>query len=175
MLKHTPVADAGAIATATTACGDVNGDGTIDLADPICLLTWMFLGNCDLRCRTGPLPATGQAICFDNTANQDCSESLFPDQDGDIQSGCPMADRFVDNGDGTISDVCTGLMWAKGTMDRDGNGVIGAGDRLSWQNALNYCRDLVLCDKMKRNVRNPSQTHQTHHQRLNTGIGDYQA
>lgn len=62
--------------------GDVNGDGTIDIADPISLLDYIFNGN-------------GQpATC----------RSQAP---GDI----PQRDAFVDNRDGTVTDLRTGLMW----------------------------------------------------------------
>jgi len=41
---------------------------------------------------------------------------------------------FVDNGDGTISDLATGLMWQ---MSNDG-------DTKDWEEALDYCEDLTL-------------------------------
>jgi len=41
--------------------------------------------------------------------------------------------NFVDNGDGTVSDLATGLMWMK---DDSGKG-------LNWKEALDYCEDLV--------------------------------
>jgi len=41
------------------------------------------------------------------------------------------ADRFVDHGDGTVTDTKTGLMWA--TKDN--------GDLISWPNALSYCQN----------------------------------
>ena len=61
----------------------------------------------DSACR---LPATGQ------TAN------WGPGSDGQVQAGAPMA--FAENGDGTISDLNTGLMWEKkddsgGVHDKD--------------------------------------------------------
>ena len=39
------------------------------------------------------------------------------------------ADRFVDNGDGTVTDTKTGLMWA--AMDN--------GSNISWMDAQSYC------------------------------------
>jgi Protein of unknown function (DUF1566) len=42
--------------------------------------------------------------------------------------------HFADNGDGTISDLATGLVWQKAD---NGNG-------LPWQDALAYCEDLSL-------------------------------
>ncbi len=42
--------------------------------------------------------------------------------------------RFVDNGDGTISDLATGLMWTKADSGRG----------LNWQAALAWCEQLTL-------------------------------
>jgi len=48
---------------------------------------------------------------------------------------------FQDNGDGTITDLHTGLVWVK-----DGTGA-GAnnGQPLTWNEAINFCNNLVLC------------------------------
>src|SRR5262249_38123095 len=48
---------------------------------------------------------------------------------------CPSEGRFVDNGDGTVTDHCTGLMWQKEAAD------IRVGQ---WCDALAYCEDLSL-------------------------------
>jgi hypothetical protein len=42
--------------------------------------------------------------------------------------------RFVDNGDGTVTDTKTGLMWAR--TDNMGN--------ISWHNARLYCENIIL-------------------------------
>lgn len=44
-----------------------------------------------------------------------------------------MTNRFVDNGDGTVTDNETGLMWEKGT-----------GPILTWQQAVDRCQALDL-------------------------------
>lgn len=44
-----------------------------------------------------------------------------------------MTDRFLDNGDGTVTDTQTGLMWEK-----------GPGPEMPWQEAIGRCRDLNL-------------------------------
>ena len=46
-----------------------------------------------------------------------------------------MGGRFVDNGDGTVTDNCTGLMWQQETAP------IG---RVTWQAGLQYCARLDL-------------------------------
>jgi hypothetical protein len=168
--------------------GDVNGDSSLDLSDAIYLLAFLFQGGPELEpcpgagggARVTPavavgagggpaanpeLPATGQALCWDEDGNiGNCADSC-PGQDGDpeVQAGCPMEGRFVllpgPNGtedpiedpedpvvDDTVFDRCTGLQWQRGTADigREGDpdnpdGVIDDFDRLTWSEALNYC------------------------------------
>jgi hypothetical protein len=58
-------------------------------------------------------------------------------QDGDLQKGVASSNpRFTDNGDGTVTDNLTGLMWAK-----DANLNNGA---ITWQEALDYANNLTL-------------------------------
>ncbi len=47
---------------------------------------------------------------------------------------------FIDNGNGTITDNTTGLIWQKDTPDADMNGD----GNTSWQEALFYCENLEL-------------------------------
>ena len=81
------------------------------------------------------LPATGQTLCYDTKGNViDCDNPDWPGQDGFYRAGCSMEGRFVDNGDGTVTDRCTGLMWQKVT-------ALG---RYNWKEALQYCDQLQL-------------------------------
>ena len=139
------VADEGESLTASTN-GDLNGDGMVDVADAIRLLDWLFQGGPE-PARINLTPATGQTACYDSLTELDsCDSDTFPGQDGFYQIGC--GDRFVDNGDGTITDNCLGLMWQKDVPDP---GVeYGADDsgRVNWGSALSYCEELSLagCD-----------------------------
>jgi hypothetical protein len=72
----------------------------------------------------------------------DCDNEAYSGQDGAYQAGCPMDGRFVDNGDGTVTDTCTGLMWQQATADINEDGQIGAVDALNWADALQYCENL---------------------------------
>src|SRR4030095_14070418 len=65
-------------------------------------------------------------------------------QDGQYAAGCPSEGRFVDNGDGTVTDHCTGLMWQKDTADTNGDGQTpdDGSDALPWCAALAYCENL---------------------------------
>ncbi|HDL15010.1 MAG TPA: DUF1566 domain-containing protein [Euryarchaeota archaeon] len=65
---------------------------------------------------TVELPQTGQTKCYSDlfVSKIDCAGT---GQDGEIQAGVEWPSlRFTDNGDGTITDNLTGLMWLK-----DGN------------------------------------------------------
>lgn len=63
--------------------------------------------------------------------------------DGAYQRGAPWpVPRFVDNGDGTITDNLTGLMWEK----KPGGGNTGTDTpgAVLWQDAIVYCENLTL-------------------------------
>ncbi|QOX79605.1 DUF1566 domain-containing protein [Trichlorobacter lovleyi] len=67
---------------------------------------------CTSLAAPAPVPATGQTSCY-NTAGSEipCSGT---GQDGDLQVGVVWPDpRFTDNGNGTITDNLTGLVWLK--------------------------------------------------------------
>jgi hypothetical protein len=74
---------------------------------------------------------TGQKQCYDASGNViDCA-TQGQTQDGAVQAGADWPDpRFTDNGDGTVTDNLTGLMWT-----RDAN---LSGTRAYWQNNLDY-------------------------------------
>ena len=134
----------------TSPCGngDVNGDGALDLGDAVYILTYLFAAGeapVSIDCA---LPATGQSICYDETGEAiDCTNGVYPGQDGAYRIGCPTGGRFVDNGDGTVTDRCTGLMWQRITASRSGGGGVSAmeDELFTWGEALRYCEDLILC------------------------------
>jgi len=79
------------------------------------------------------LARTGQAACY-NQAGQvvDCAGT---GQDGEYQKGVPWPDpRFTDNGDGTITDNLSGLIWLQNTQ------CIG---RKKWLDALDAVNALA--------------------------------
>lgn len=57
--------------------------------------------------------------------------------------GEPMPFSYVDNGDYTVSEQTTGLMWMRETGDFDGDGWVTEDDRTNWQSALAFCQDLI--------------------------------
>ena len=60
---------------------------------------------------TAPVAATGQTRCWDELGTLiDCCGT---GQDGEYQLGASVDSRFTDNGDGTVADNLTGLIWMK--------------------------------------------------------------
>jgi|GEM_PF-1062186 len=80
-----------------------------------------------------PLFQTGQTTCYDATgATISCTGTR---QDGDLKTGKGWPNpRFTDNGDQTVTDKLTGLIWSK-----DANSAAGT---KSWQKALDYIKTL---------------------------------
>ena len=77
---------------------------------------------------------TGQTGCFDQAG--DPVSCAGTGQDGDLRSGVPWpGPRFVDNGDGTVTDMLTGLVWLEDASCSalSGTDVDGKGD---WGEAL---------------------------------------
>ncbi len=84
---------------------------------------------------------TGQKTCFDWEGTViDCGGT---GQDGDIQPGVAWPEpRFVDNADGTVTDMLTGLVWLKDAScgDLAGTDVDGKAD---WTTALTAAQALA--------------------------------
>ncbi|MBN1420803.1 MAG: DUF1566 domain-containing protein [Planctomycetes bacterium] len=140
----------GAVRQAGAGKGDINADGVLDLADPVRLLMYLFgsgpapeaCGVC-WPCGPKPLPATGQTTCWDASGEQvPCDDPLWIGEDAYHQIGCPPEGRFVENGNGTVSDNCTGLMWQQQTGVPAWDAEYGPA--VSWAGALRYCDELVL-------------------------------
>ncbi len=53
---------------------------------------------------------------------------------------------YTNNGDKTVSDKATGLIWQQGTADTNGDGSISNSDMVNWQEALAYCEGLTFAD-----------------------------
>ncbi|WP_034640128.1 DUF1566 domain-containing protein [Desulfovibrio inopinatus] len=75
---------------------------------------------------------TGQNECFDNSRPIACPAEGEPfyGQDAQYDGNTP---RYRDNGDGTISDINTGLMW-----------VAARGDKMSWRDAKNNAASVTV-------------------------------
>lgn len=81
------------------------------------------------------LVATGQVTTYDANGNVitefNPGDALYG-QDGNYLRGETMS--YQDNGDGTVTDLNTGLMWQQTPSSSD----------FTWQEAVNYCESLEL-------------------------------
>src|SRR5262249_28330866 len=121
--RSPPAAVAQDAPSCTKKSGDVDGDDQLQLNDAVYILSYLFLGSKPLPlpfcstpecppCPPGLLPASAQEKCYDEDGQEiPCDSAGSPGQDAFFKSGCSNEDRVVDNGDGTASDKCTGLMW----------------------------------------------------------------
>ncbi len=121
---------------AESTCGDVNKSGTVTSGDALAVLRKSVGQSVQLACPPPATPLkTGQTTCYTPTGNPlSCPGST---EDGDFQKGASR--DFTDNGDGTITDNATGLMWEK--LSNDG----GYHDRdtlFSWANAVEKAKFL---------------------------------
>ena len=80
------------------------------------------------------LPRTGQSLCYSYGYVIDCTNT---GQDGELRKGAEWPyPRFTDNGDGSVSDNLTGLIWTKDARTPTVGTCLG-GYR-TWQEALDY-------------------------------------
>ncbi len=82
----------------------------------------------------GHVVDTGQTACYDAVAEIHCPAAGAPFFGQDAQHQGRSA-RYRDNGDGTVSDLVTGLMWQQ-SPDLDGDGDIDAADKRTWAEAM---------------------------------------
>ncbi|QKG79873.1 Lcl C-terminal domain-containing protein [Tenuifilum thalassicum] len=78
---------------------------------------------------------TGQVSCYNTNGEEIPSPNpgdYLYGQDGNYRKGNSFA--FIDNGDGTVTDVNTGLMWQQIPTTKD----------LTWEEANAYCDSLTL-------------------------------
>lgn len=78
------------------------------------------------------------------TAKTGQTVSFRTGDDGDYKKGYPKAgDRFVDNGDGTITDNAAGLMWVKDPSQLGGVwGTPGTPSKMTWNTIIDACLSL---------------------------------
>lgn len=109
----------------------------------VCFAIMAISSNCVLADDYGPAPVakSGQTTCYDQSNNViDCPDT---GHDGDIQAGVAWPEpRFTDNGNGTVTDNLTGLIWLKDASCSDLAGPDPTG-RGSWTTALSASNTLA--------------------------------
>lgn len=81
-----------------------------------------------------PVVGTNQTKFFDNTT-ETTTQSEGDDFYGQNANYPGNVPSYEDNGDGTVTDMVTGLMWQQ-TFDHNGDGSIDADDKLSYADVL---------------------------------------
>ena len=81
-----------------------------------------------------PVVNTAQDTCYNDLDPTSCPNpgEAFYGQDAQFTDNAPS---YTDNGDGTITDNITGLMWQQ-SPDTDGDGDIDADDKLTYDQAV---------------------------------------
>ena len=119
--------------------------GTTEVARrqfPGLLCVLMFL---PLAAQAGPvaLPRTGQNACYSPEGVVISCEGTGQDGEGQDGEAWPSP-RFTDNGDGTVSDTLTGLVWLKDAdCTETVGGVTRGGGLLNWPSALAWSNNLA--------------------------------
>ena len=152
--------------------GDTNADGILDVSDAVYLLRYLFDGGeAPAACADSPelvervealednlsdvvplLERIAIATEANGTTLEQIAAATATGADAlsrEIEVAIPCEeriDRFVEHGDGTVTDTCSGLMWFDVTADLNGDGRIDSTndgrDSLNWQDAIDYCEDL---------------------------------
>jgi hypothetical protein len=96
--------------------------------------------SADVGALSYPLVDTGQVAFYDTESEiaEPAEGEAFYGQDAAYDGYQPS---YTDNGDGTVSDNITGLVWLH-SGDTDGDGDTDAADKLSYSAAGTYCEDL---------------------------------
>lgn len=91
------------------SCSFGRNDGAFRTNKSSELFLWPVRGEGSIDAPS-PVAQTGQSTCWDEAGDfVDCGGT---GQDGDLQLGAEWPDpRFTDNGDGTVTDELTGLVW----------------------------------------------------------------
>ncbi|WP_421900741.1 DUF1566 domain-containing protein [Maridesulfovibrio sp.] len=96
---------------------------------PLLIIAALFLCATSAWAGNYPIVDSGQQACFNNSRQIHCPDKgdEFYGQDAQYKGNQP---RYKDNGDGTISDLVTGLMWVK-----------ERGPAVTWQQAMDGAED----------------------------------
>jgi len=81
-----------------------------------------------------PIVGTNQTKFFDNST-ETTTQSVGDDFYGQNANYLGNVPSYEDNGDGTVTDMVTGLMWEQ-SFDHNGDGTIDADDKLSYSDIL---------------------------------------
>ncbi len=100
----------------------------------IFLMLFSLITSEYLIAQSYPIVDTRQTEFYDNSSNisEPQASDLFYGQDANYSGNLPS---YIENGDGTVTDNVTGLMWSQ-TTDLNGDGTINVYDKLSQAEAI---------------------------------------
>src|SRR5207237_7486079 len=105
------------------------------LSVDLCLAAVVYCGNSygffirAVRRGSSPTRRSSDLTCWDSSGNViPCAGT---GQDGDLRKGAPLS--YTDNGNGTVTDNNTGLVWEKLSMD---GSVHHVSNTYTWANAF---------------------------------------
>jgi hypothetical protein len=103
---------------------------------------FLFSQIVSLFSQSYPIVDTGQEKYYNNFTEISAPHAgeAFYGQDANFTKNTP---NYTDNGDGTITDNITGLIWSK-SLDLTGDGIINTGDKLTYDEALEYAETMSL-------------------------------
>ena len=108
------------------------------------LLIFTLICSIMLADVTYPIVDTDQILYYNNSdeISAPVAGEEFYGQDANFSGNQP---NYTDNGDGTITDNVTGLMWSK-TCDTDGDCDIYYDDNLSYEEAVASAQSVNIAD-----------------------------
>ena len=99
-------------ARADLSCpGDLNGDRTVSIDELVRAVNAALQGCGPAPDQVSPLAQTGQTQCDQGDGTLGACPGSPPGQDAAVRAGRALG--YTDNGDGTIRDNVTGLVWEK--------------------------------------------------------------
>ena len=106
------------------------------------IILWILLISFEISAQNYPIAETNQTSFFNNTTtiSAPLTGADFYGQDANYTGNTPS---YTDNGNGTITDNVTGLMWQQ-SPDLNGDGRIDEKDKLTYSEALNGASDFRL-------------------------------
>ena len=108
------------------------------------LMAGLFNGALAFGADYNPLPDTGQTKCYDTSGNEIvCAGSGQDGAYSGLQQSFTKHVNYNGTGDSVTVDNNTGLMWMTDTADTNDDGQIDSNDKLTWQNAVDYCDGLT--------------------------------
>ena len=117
-LRSVPVQSV--VRKAASSNGDVNCDGSLSISDPVYLLNYLFSGGTE-PCA---IAQADPACCTQVTAALEEIAALARGSGAStaLLAGTPCTapvNRMIENGDGTVTDTCTGLVWQADGISAD--------------------------------------------------------